>query len=103
MMQFWVNLCMSLLMAAILFGSAATPGFAAQCLDGPSVQAAISSKQIKSWPTVKALAGIPRTYREVGTLRVCDEGGAPYYEIGVTSPTGDSKQLRINAVTGQQQ
>ncbi len=101
MVQFWINI-LGLVVAAILFGSAATPAFASQgaCLDNRDVQAAIASHQIKTWPAIKAMAGVSENYKEVGAVRVCDEGGEPYYVVNVAGPTGESKQLRLNAVTG---
>ena len=102
MMHFWVNICMSLVTAAMLLGITAGPGFAGPggCLDSRAVQEAIASHQIKSWPAVKAMAGMSENYKEVGAVRVCDEGGQPYYVVNVTGPSGESKTLHLNAVTG---
>ena len=77
------------------------PGSAAAadaCMSPVEVQAAIAAKQIKSWPTIKAMAGISSQYKEVGPVRVCEQGGVRYYVVAVTGPSGESKQLVLNAV-----
>ncbi|MGN6103478.1 MAG: hypothetical protein ACTHOR_20255 [Devosia sp.] len=82
--------------AAPLQGAAA----AGTCIDNRAVQALIAQHRIKTWPAIKALAGISDEYKEVSAVRVCEQGGAPYYVVNVAGPSGESKQLVINAVDG---
>lgn len=70
------------------------------CMDNRSVQALIASHRIKTWPAIKAMAGVSDQYKEVSAVRVCELGGAPYYVVNVAGPTGESRQLVLNAVTG---
>ena len=101
MMHFWVNVCMSLVTAAMLFGITAGPGFAGPgaCLDNRAVQAAIANHQIQSWAVIKSMAGYGK-YTDVGAVSVCDIGGTLYFKVPATGPSGESKTLVVNAVTG---
>jgi hypothetical protein len=99
-----LNLCATLFIAATVFSTFATSASAAgavgACMDNRAVQQLIARHQIKTWPTIKAIAGIPEQYKEVSAVRVCDQGGAPYYVVNVAGPSGESKQLVLNAVDG---
>jgi len=88
--------------AAVMAGVAASAHAqaAGTCVDNRTVQALIASHQIKTWPAIKALAGISDQYKEVSAVRVCEQGGQPYYVVNVAGPSGESEQLVINAVTG---
>ena len=97
------NCCMSLLLVSTMLAAIVAPGAARAadaCLDNRAVQALIASHQIKTWPAIKALAGISDQYKEV-----CGEGFAKkttgaYYVVNVAGPSGESKQLVLNAVDG---
>jgi len=96
------NLCLTAVLAAMV-GAAALPAWAADgdvCLDNRDVQALIAGHKIRTWPAVKAMAGISGQYKEVSAVRVCELNGAPYYVVNVAGPTGESRQLVLNAVTG---
>jgi hypothetical protein len=80
-----------------------TPARAADaCLANPAVQALIAEHKIKTWPAIKALAGISDQYKEVSAVKVCQEDGTPYYVVNVAGPSGESKQLVLNAIDGSQ-
>jgi hypothetical protein len=95
---------MTLVVAASLLVAAATPSSArtiGACMDNRAVQAAISQHVIKTWPAIKAMAGVSDGYKEVSAVRVCEAGGGqPYYVVNVAGPSGESKQLVLNAVDG---
>jgi hypothetical protein len=97
-----INLVATALIAATMAGAAAPAAVraAGQCMDNRAVQALIASHQIKTWPAIKALAGISEQYKEVSAVRVCEQGGQPYYVVNVAGPSGESRQLVINAVDG---
>ena len=97
-----IHLCMTVLVVATMLASAgvSSPTRAAACMDNRAVQALIAAHQIKTWPAIKALAGISDKYKEVSAVRVCEQGGAPYYVVNVAGPSGESKQLVLNAVDG---
>lgn len=97
-----LNLLMTIVVAATMFVAVATPAAyaAGGCMDPRDVQAAIAAHQIKSWPAIKAIAGISDQYKEVGVVHVCEQGGQPYYMVNVSGPSGESKQLVLNAVDG---
>ena len=38
------------------------------------MQALIASHQIKTWPAIKAMAGVSDQYKEVSAVRVCQAG-----------------------------
>ncbi|HVW93840.1 MAG TPA: hypothetical protein VHB74_14695 [Devosia sp.] len=81
----------------------AVPAWAADgdsCMDNRAVQALIASHRIKTWPAIKAMAGVSDQYKEVSAVRVCELSGTPYYVVNVAGPTGESRQLVLNAVTG---
>ena len=59
-----------------------------------------SPKRVVYLKDVKALAGISEQYKEVSAVRVCEQGGQPYYVVNVAGPSGESRQLVINAVDG---
>jgi hypothetical protein len=97
------NCCMSLLLASTMLAAVTASGAARAadtCLDNRAVQALIASHQIKTWPAIKALAGISDQYKEVSAVRVCQEDDRPYYVVNVAGPSGESKQLVLNAVDG---
>jgi hypothetical protein len=97
-----IKLCLAALLTAAV-GAAALPAWAADadaCLDNRDVQALIAGHKIKTWPAVKAMAGISEQYKEVSAVRVCELNGAPYYVVNVAGPAGESRQLVLNAVTG---
>lgn len=94
--------CVGLALATMTFIAATPPVLAARggCLNGPEVQAAIRSQKIRTWPAIRARAGIAEKYRIVGSIEVCLIGGTPYYVVGVSGPSGDTKKLHLNAITG---
>ena len=97
------SLCRTTFLAVVLFAVAApAAATAASCLDNRAVQALIASHQIKTWPAIKAMANISEQYKEVSAVRVCEQGGQPYYVVNVAGPSGESKQLVLNAVDGSQ-
>ncbi len=96
-----------LAIVVMLVAAMPTAGFAAVgardiggCMDNRDVQAAIAANQIKTWPAIKRLAGVPDSWKEVSAVRVCEAGGAPYYVVNVAGPSGESKQLILNAIDG---
>jgi hypothetical protein len=93
---------MTVVVAAGMAGAGPLPHARAdgECMDNRTVQALIASHQIKTWPAIKAMAGISDQYKEVSAVRVCEQGGQPYYVVNVAGPSGESKQLVINAVDG---
>ena len=100
-----INLVVTLLVAATAYASVGLPAAAdsgSACMDNRSVQALIANHQIKTWPAIKALAGISDKYKEVSAVRVCQEDGTPYYVVNVAGPSGESKQLVLNAIDGSQ-
>ena len=103
MASFVINLCMAMLVASTMLVTIMLPGTAnaaGQCLDNRAVQALIASHAIKTWPAIKALAGISGGYSEVSPVRVCEQDGQPYYVVNVQGPRGEFKQLVLNAVDG---
>ena len=100
-----INFYAAVLVAAMFYASAGLPAAAdssSACMDNRSVQALIASHSIKTWPAIKALAGISDKYKEVSAVRVCQEDGTPYYVVNVAGPSGESKQLVLNAIDGSQ-
>ena len=98
-----VHLFMTMAIATTMFATATSPSAArafGACMDNRAVQAAIASHQIKTWPAIKAMAGISGQYTEVGAVKVCEQGGQPYYVVNVSGPSGEYKQLVLNAVDG---
>ena len=98
-----IKLCITILVASTVAAAADSPygvEAAAGCLSRPAVQALIASRQIKTWPEIKQMAGVSDEYKEVGSVKVCEQRGAPYYVVNVTTPSGDSKRLVLNAVDG---
>lgn len=85
--------------AAILSFAAATPVAAQgeQCLSDYDIQAQIESGQIKSWATIKNLAGVPKGTKD-GDLKVCMRGSQLYYYVNVVFPGGAARKLILNAV-----
>ena len=70
------------------------------CLANRAAQALVAQHKIKTWPTIKALAGISDQYKEVSAVKVCEQDGTPYYVVNVAGPSGVSKQLVLNAIDG---
>jgi uncharacterized ParB-like nuclease family protein len=101
MASYVINLCVALLVASTMLVT--LPGAtraAGQCLDNREVQSMIAAHAIKTWPAIKSLAGISAGYSEVSPVRVCEQGGQPYYVVNVQGPGGEFKQLVLNAVDG---
>lgn len=90
--------------AAALSLGAAMPAFAApppaDCLTNQQIQTAIAAGQIKSWPKIRKLAGIPKDYRETADIQVCMQAGAPYFFVNMVSPKGENFKIVLNAVDG---
>ena len=60
-----LNLCMTLLVAVTMLAASGTaPAQAAQCLDNRMVQGLIAAHKIRTWPAIKALAGVSDAYKE---------------------------------------
>jgi hypothetical protein len=100
-----INIVLTLIVAATAYASVGLPAAAdsnGTCMDSRSAQALVTSHKIKTWPAIKVLAGISDKYKEVSAVRVCQEGGTPYYVVNVAGPAGDSKQLVLNAIDGSQ-
>jgi hypothetical protein len=92
-----------LLVGALVLAVAAGPlpaRAADGCLANRAAQALIAQHKIKTWPTIKALAGISDEYKEVSAVKVCEQDGTPYYVVNVAGPSGVSKQLVLNAIDG---
>jgi hypothetical protein len=68
----------------------------AACLDNREIQDAVSSGQIMSLAAVLAAAGIDGNTK-ILNVQVCDNGGQLVYKIGVLAPSGDAKNLVLNA------
>lgn len=103
MTEFLLNRRTTLLLAAALVAALPATAGAREigtCMDNRQVQALIASQQIKTWPAIKAMAGIAPTYQEVSPVRVCEQGGVPYYVVNVQGPRGEFRQLVLNAVDG---
>ena len=101
MLSSLANLCATLIAATVFAALAPHAALAAgPCLDNPEVQAAMSADQIKSWPTIRAMAGISDQYKDLSAARVCEQNGQLYYFVNVAGPSGESKQLVLNAVDG---
>jgi hypothetical protein len=98
-----LNLLMTMLVASTMVVGTASPSAARAiggCMDNRAVQAAIAAHQIKTWPAIKAMAGVSEQYKEVSAVRVCEQDGQPFYVVNVAGPAGESKQLVLNAVDG---
>ena len=99
-----VRTLMVMAAAVVLSSGAAMPAWAAQnpghCLTAPEVQAAIASGQIKSWPTIKRLAGVAPSYQEVSEVKVCLINGVPFYTVNLVSPNGQATKMVLNAIDG---
>jgi hypothetical protein len=92
-----------LLVGALALAAAAGPlpaRAADGCLTRPAAQALVTQHKIKTWPAIKALAGISDEYKEVSAVKVCEQDGTPYYVVNVAGPSGVSKQLVLNAIDG---
>lgn len=83
---------------AVVLAAAGTGGASAQqaCLDRWAIQEAVSTGRIKSLDTVLAAAGVGAN-QSVLNVQVCDQGGQLVYIIGVLSPTGEARNLVLNA------
>ena len=71
-----------------------------QCLNDMQVNQAIAAGQIRSWPQVRRLAGIPATYYETSDVQVCMRGGVPFYIVNMVSPKGENVKYVLNALDG---
>ncbi|HTJ58204.1 MAG TPA: hypothetical protein VL418_11635 [Devosiaceae bacterium] len=102
MSGYLINFCMAVVLASSLLGAVAAPSaaYAAGCINNRAVQALIATHKIKTWPAIKALAGISDQYKEVSAVRVCQEDDRLYYVVNVAGPSGESEQLVVNAVDG---
>jgi hypothetical protein len=86
---------------ALAAGADPLPARAADgCLANRAAQALVAQHKIKTWPTIKALAGVSDQYKEVSAVKVCEQDGTPYYVVNVAGPSGESKQLILNAIDG---
>jgi hypothetical protein len=71
-----------------------------RCLSEAEIEAAISSGRIQSWAKIRALANIPKEYRETSDVQVCLRGGTPYFIVSMVSPKGEYFKIVLNAVDG---
>jgi hypothetical protein len=97
------NIHAALLLGAVALAAVAGPPSARAadgCLANRAAQALVAQHKIKTWPTIKALAGVSDQYKEVSAVKVCEQDGTPYYVVNVAGPSGESKQLVLNAIDG---
>lgn len=66
------------------------------CWDNAAIQAALANGQIQPVAAVLAREGIPST-TQVLTVKVCDQGGAPVYQLAVLEASGEARNLTLNA------
>ena len=71
-----------------------------RCLSEAEIEAAISSGRIQSWAKIRALANVPKDYRETSDVQVCLRGGTPYFIVSMVSPKGEYFKIVLNAVDG---
>lgn len=95
-----INLVLATFLASTAFALSGADAVRAAdlCLNRLAVQDLITSGQIKTWPAIKALAGITGT--EISRVQVCERGGQRYYVVNVQGPRGEVRQLVVNAVNG---
>jgi len=96
------NLCLATLFAVLsgAFFDAPAAHAVGDCIDNRAVQALIATRQIKTWPAIKAMAGLSDRYTEISRVQVCEMGGQRYYVVNVQGPGGEVQQLVVNAVNG---
>lgn len=71
-----------------------------RCLSEPEIEAAIASGRIQSWAKIRAIANVPKDYRETSDVQVCLRGGVPYFIVSMVSPKGEYFKIVLNAVDG---
>jgi hypothetical protein len=94
-----VNIQLGLGNAQINLGAGARGGFN-QCLNDRQIARAIANGEIRSWPEIRQLAGIPASYHETSDVKVCMRGDAPYYVVNMVSPKGENVKYVLNALDG---
>jgi hypothetical protein len=75
-------------------------GLGGECLNDRQINRAIASGQIRSWPQIRRLAGIPPSYYETSDVQVCLRNGVPYYIVNMSSPKGENVKYVLNALDG---
>ena len=71
-----------------------------RCLSEAEIEAAIASGRIQSWAKIRAIANVPKDYRETSDVQVCLRGGVPYFIVSMVSPKGEYFKIVLNAVDG---
>jgi len=90
------SVVLAAVVALVLAMAGTSPSLAQSCLDNRQIQDAVSSGQIASLDQVLAQAGIDGSY-SVLSVQVCDQGGGLVYVVGVLSPSGEARNLVLNA------
>ena len=71
-----------------------------ECLTDRQINRAIAAGQIRSWPQIRRLAGIPENYYETSDVQVCLRNGVPFYIVNMVSPKGENVKYVLNALDG---
>ena len=71
-----------------------------RCLSEAEIEAAVASGRIQSWAKIRAMANIPKDYRETSDVQVCLRGGTPFFIVSMVSPKGEYFKIVLNAVDG---
>jgi hypothetical protein len=71
-----------------------------QCLNDRQIARAIANGEIRTWPEIRQLAGIPASYHETSDVRVCLRDGVPHYIVNMVSPKGENVKYVLNALDG---
>src|SRR5262245_51421130 len=94
-----INFLAAILVSSAAFVACGALARAADCIDNRDVQTLIATHQIKTWPSVKQMAGYGN-YKDIGAAEVCRVGGVPHYFVNAQAPTGEPKRLVLNATDG---
>lgn len=89
----------ALLASTALFLSGVPANAQGACLSSQQIQSAVASGSILPLNEILARSGIPPN-TVLSPVRVCDQGGQPYYQIPVDEG-GQARTIALNAITGQ--
>jgi hypothetical protein len=94
-----VNIQLGIGNAQITLGGGLRGGLG-QCLNDRQIARAIANGEIRTWPEIRQLAGIPASYHETSDVKVCMRAGVPFYIVNMVSPKGENVKYVLNALDG---
>ena len=100
MMRFLVGAWALCVVVVLVSSPAVSQSGGDNCLSGGEIQMAIVDGEIRPLNQILQAAGISGDVKVLEPVRVCLDGGEPYYLLNLLNSDGDARKVVLHAVTG---